>query len=191
MSDDMQETGSGRDGEFELDANVASALGELPLEIAPERELFPEVKRRIQARRAANRRRLLALAAGLALALGAAYFFRPAPPEVRERAVPTTALAALRPESAVRHTAFSEPDRALEQIRTQLRLEIESKQERLPPETRKLVFENLATIDRAIAEIESALAAEPANAELGRTYIAYREREIDLLRQANRVAARL
>ena len=69
--------------------------------------------------------------------------------------------------------------------------EISVEKNRLPAETRALVFENLATIDRAIAEIEKALAAEPANAALGRTYIAYREREIDLLRQANRTAARL
>jgi hypothetical protein len=177
--------------EVGLDADLASALGELPQEIAPERDLFPEVRRRIRAHSAARRRPWLALAAGLALALGAAYLFRPAPRPAEELTAAIPAASAHVPASAVRRTAYSEPDQALAAIRRQLRQEIEAKQDRLPPETRKLVFENLATIDRAIAEIESALAAEPASAELARTYIAYREREIDLLRQANRVAARL
>ena len=95
------------------------------------------------------------------------------------------------PASAVRRGAYSAPDLALEEIRVRLRQEIEAKQDKLPPATRALVFENLATIDRAIAEIERALDVEPGNAELSRTYISYREREIDLLRQANRAAARL
>jgi hypothetical protein len=53
------------------------------------------------------------------------------------------------------------------------------------------VFENLATIDRALTEIEAALAAAPGDGELARTYIEYRQREIAVLRRANAMAARL
>jgi hypothetical protein len=87
--------------------------------------------------------------------------------------------------------AYAEIDRTLSSIRDDLRRSIDAHQERLPPETRALVFENLRTIDRAITEIEAALEGAPAGSELARTYIAYREREIDLLRQANRLVARL
>jgi hypothetical protein len=173
------------------DAKLLAALGDLPLEIEPERDLLPGVRGRIAARRFVRRSRLAGLAAALALVAGGAFL------ATREARLPAPEIAATEappavvPASAVRRTAYSEPDRALEEIRLLLRQEIEAKQDRLPPATRALVFENLATIDRAIAEIEQALDAEPGNPELGRTYIAYREREIDLLRQANRVAARL
>jgi hypothetical protein len=102
----------------------------------------------------------------------------------------TTGLATPAPEGFTA-AAYAETDRALSEIRDELRRAIESRQDRLPPETRALVFENLRTIDRAIGEIESALRGAPADAELVRTYVIYRERQIDLLRQANRMVARL
>ena len=174
-----------------LDPTLAEALRDLAPEIAPPSDLFPAVRRRIERRRTA--RRTLALAAALALCALAGWLLRGAqevtsPPVVVRAPAPA---AGVTPANVVGRTAYSETDRALAEIRRELRAEIEAKKDRLPAETRALVFENLATIDRAIAEIEKALAAEPANAALGRTYIAYREREIDLLRQANRTAARL
>ena len=87
--------------------------------------------------------------------------------------------------------AYAEIDRTLGEIRRDLERSIAARQDKLPPETRALVFENLRTIDRAIAEIEAALGGAPGNAELTRTYIDYRERQINLLRQANQLASRL
>jgi hypothetical protein len=174
-----------------IDPTIAAALRELAPENAPPRDLFPAVRRRIERRRTV--RRTLALAAAFAFCAVAGWLLRGA----LEVASPSIVVRSpgpangVTPANVVGRTAYSEPDRALAEIRLQLRAEIEAKKDRLPAETRALVFENLATIDRAIAEIEQALAAEPANAALGRTYIAYREREIDLLRQANRTAARL
>jgi hypothetical protein len=179
-----------------LDPILAEAIRALPAEIAPERDLFGGVQGRI--RRQAHRRRVtrwtLALAASLALLALAGWLLRSGAEESTPEIVASTPVPpanVITAANVVGHTAYSAPDQALAGIRQQLRAEIEAKQDRLPPATRALVFENLATIDRAIAEIESALAAEPANAALGRTYIQYREREIDLLRQANRVVARL
>jgi hypothetical protein len=87
--------------------------------------------------------------------------------------------------------AYAETDRQLAALGAELRRTIEERQERLPPATRRIVFDNLATIERALAEIEVALAGAPGDVELARTYIEYRQREITVLRRANAMAARL
>ena len=87
--------------------------------------------------------------------------------------------------------AYAETDRQLAALGAELRRTIEARQERLPPATRQIVFDNLATIERALAEIETALAGSPGDVELARTYIEYRQREISVLRRANAMAARL
>ena len=176
------------------DPILAEALADLPREIEPEHDLLPGVRGRIAARRYARVSRLAGLAAALLLVAGGAWLARsgakaPEPAMAHVEAAPPA--PAVVPASAVRRSAYSAPDLALEEIRLRLRQEIEAKQDKLPPATRALVFENLATIDRAIAEIEKALESEPGNSDLGRTYIAYREREIGLLLQANRTVARL
>jgi hypothetical protein len=55
--------------------------------------------------------------------------------------------------------------------------------DRLDPETIAVVEKNLELIDRAIAESEAALTANPANLEM-RTWIsAFMRRKLDLLRR--------
>lgn len=186
-------------------------LHTLPTSIEPEHDLWPEIEARIErgasssnrtasvsnrTASASNRINLapwlgrLALAASLlaALALGWTLATRAgSAPMVVEVPAPTPAPAA----SGVERTAYAATGRELDAIRDELRRSIESRRDQLPPATRKLVFDNLATIEKAIGEIESALAAEPADQELARTYIVYRQRQIDLLRQANRLASRL
>lgn len=178
----------------ELDPTLAAELRALPLEMPPPRDLWPAIASRVrQQRQTRQLRQLFALAAIFALVSIAAWLWRPgrhAPAPVSQQARVESGMPVVA-ASAVWRTAYSESDLALAEIREQLAREIEAQKDRLPPATRELVFENLRTIDRAIAEIEQALAREPANPELGRTYIAYRERQIDLLRQANRTAARL
>jgi hypothetical protein len=108
---------------------------------------------------------------------------RPAEPELTAPVLVATGV--------VGRSAYAETDQALAAIRDDLRRSIEARQDKLPPGTRALVFANLRTIDRAIAEIAAALRQRPADPELARTYIAYRKNQIELLRQANRMAARL
>ncbi len=171
---------------------VLAALRALPRERTPERDLFPEIAARIEPP-AARRTWALAVAAALLLFAGLALLLR------LERSgaggptvVPSETTFALRPaESAIARSAYGETDRALAGIRLELRRTIEARKDELPAETRALVFENLRIIDQAIADIEAALDAAPADADLARTYIAYRERQIDLLRQVNRMAAKL
>lgn len=168
-------------------------LRALPAEVNPERDLWPALERRVNPQVATRRWRAtsLALAASLLAVIGVALLWRapsnplPEPPAPPSRPAPVIAA------SALAGSAFAETDLALTAIRQELRREIDSRQGQLPPETRQLVFDNLETIERAIAEIEAALALRPANPELARTYIAYRQRQIALLRQVNLTAARL
>ncbi|MFN7943324.1 MAG: hypothetical protein U0X73_17160 [Thermoanaerobaculia bacterium] len=172
----------------------------LPEAIEPERDLWPGIARRAHA---APPRRLgawLALAAALVAAVGAGWLWRGAvlPPSssgvesgARRSLAPRLATPVLVATGVVGRSAYAETDQALAAIRDELRRSIEARQDKLPPGTRALVFANLRTIDRAIAEIEAALRQRPADPELARTYIAYRKNQIELLRQANRMAARL
>ena len=189
------------DLESAADRDLAERLRTLPATIEPERDLWPAIAARTVSAGKGTRRgvlqarptrpmRWLALAAGLLAAAGIGWTvgvrLRPAPVVVEvpfERVAPAA--------TGVAATAYAATGRELDAIRDELRRAIESQRAALPPESRPLVFDNLATIDRAIAEIESALAAAPADADLAKTYVVYRQREIDLLRQANRLAARL
>jgi anti-sigma factor RsiW len=190
--------------ELSAHREVAARLRALPRELAPARDLFPEIARRTQSAtgvgplrsaalfpplpRAAVR---LALAASLLAALALGWSLR-AKIEPRTVVVETTApRAAAPPAPSVARTAYAATGREFDAIRDELRRAIDQRRDSLPPETRRLVFESLETIERAIGEIEAALAAAPTDPELARTYISYRQREIDLLRQANRLAARL
>ncbi len=170
---------------------VVAGIQSLPASLEPARDLWPAIEVRLAGstpRRGlfpARGRWPLALAASLLLAVGLLALLRPGD---RER--PEAVLVATGTESSM-PSAYAETDAALSAILLELEERLEARQDGLPPETRRKVFENLATIERAITEIETALAQEPGNAELARTYVRYRLRQIDLLRQANRALARL
>jgi len=168
------------------------ALRDQPRERAPERDLFPAIAARLELGRPRRRTWLLPLAAALLLAAGLVLMLR-LEQSSRGGAVstPPPAVATGPAVSAIARTAYGDTDRALADIRRELRRTIEERKDDLPPETRAVVFENLRVIESAISDIEIALDAAPADGDLARTYIAYRERQIDLLRQVNRMAAKL
>lgn len=179
----------------ELD-DVAARLRDLPAEIPPARDLWPAIAERtlgagrtVGAERARPRRFFtrpaLALAASVALAFAGGWLV------ARSRPVPTPPPTVTPPSVFVAPAAYRETDAALTAVRDELRRAVEAKGAQLPPELARLVAENLATIDRAITEIEAALAAEPGNGELARAWVDYRQREISLLRRVNQAAARL
>ena len=181
---------------------VIAELRGLPREVTPERDLFPAVAARL---RAAGRRPVrvplwaAALAASLALLLGAGLAWRlgrtppaggGAVPGERQAAAPAVASPEPAP-GVLAQTAYAATDRELARIHDELRRAVEARAGALPPATRLLLFENLKVIDRAIQDVEIAIAEQPMNADLARTYISYRRRQIDLLQQANRAASRL
>jgi hypothetical protein len=61
---------------------------------------------------------------------------------------------------------------------------LEGGRDRLDPETILVVEENLAIIDRAIAEARGALASDPSNGYLSRHLMEARRKKLDLLRRA-------
>jgi hypothetical protein len=169
-------------------------LRALPRALEPEADLYPAIALRIAP--APRRFWPLGIAAALILLAGLALILRLESSSRHPEVAPVEQAAFPPPRplpgaSAISRTAYGDTDRALGEIRRELRRTIDERQNELPPETRELVFENLRIIEQAIADIETALDAAPADADLARTYIAYRERQIDLLRQVNRMAAKL
>jgi len=206
----MPEDDAALHDELTAHREIRSQVRALALELAPERDLWPQIAARIEVGdaespapsggfwdRTISLPRWAALAALLAVAVGVGLLvgYERTAPEVAPLAVsspaPLPPAAGVDGRTGPALAAYAETDRALATIREELLRSIEARQAKLPPETRAVVFENLRTIDSAIDEIEAALAAAPADEQLARTYIAYRERQIAVLRQANELAARL
>jgi hypothetical protein len=179
----------------ELLASYRSAIAgvaNLPTSLAPERDLWPTIAGRIRPA-AARRRSRLAIVASLAAAaaLVVAVQWVEMRSTDRDPAGDRPSPVAWPARSPVALSAYAESDRQLAEVRIELRRAIERRAAELPPDALREVEENLETIERAIADIEAALKQLPADPALARTYIAYREHQVDLLRRANRLAARL
>jgi len=170
---------------------LKKAASALPSEVLPDRDLWPEIDRAIRGSQAAspNRRwQVLAAAASLIAAVAVGWLMMRGPQVVVQTAeVPRTdvevALASYETASVetVRRE-YREARAALEQA-------IEEKRSTLPPETLQVIESNLELIDRAIVEIEHALAANPGAEPLDRQLrLAYRQ-QIEVLRWATRLAA--
>ncbi len=80
---------------------------------------------------------------------------------------------------------------SLLEVKRQLRISLDGHRDSLSPETVQMVDRNLAVIERSIEEIRKALRDDPGNRELRNMLMAAHRREINLLRRANEVAARL
>jgi hypothetical protein len=175
-------------------SEIRARIAALPAEIAPPRDLWPAIAARTVAHRAPARRFPVLVAAALGAAAGLVLtILLLRSPRFAPETPGESLLAGGAPPAApaVALAAYAETGRELDAVRDELRRAIDARSEALPPETRELVFESLATIERAIADIEAALARQPADPALARAYVDYRAREIALLRQANRLAARL
>jgi hypothetical protein len=72
---------------------------------------------------------------------------------------------------------------------TDLQRALEQGRSRLDPKTVTIIERNLETIDRAIAEARQALAADPASVYLNDYLARTMRKKLDLLRQANAIAA--
>jgi anti-sigma factor RsiW len=175
-------------------------LAALPRGIAPGRDLLPEIHARIDAAgivplrpdaarpwsprtRAplgqrtlfAARRELVAAAAALVLASSA-----------------LTALllgrtgddATLAPPTALAPAAVSGMEARFVSATRELERVLDIQREGLSPETVRILDENLAIIDAALAEARAALDADPGNAALSEILMATYEKKLDLLRRA-------
>ena len=161
---------------------------ELPRSMAPAGDLWPAIHARLTPRRTAGQGRgrgrialpawWLAAAAVLLVALGsgvtALVLRRGAPPS----AVPPSRLSAFSPD---RLTAF---ETQYSSASADLSAALEKARARLAPETVATIERNLATIDSALAESRRALARDPANAALEQLVVAAWRQKLDFLRRA-------
>ncbi len=168
--------------------DLVAELGTLPLALAPERDLLPQINEQIDAgatadaewrimhaeRPPASRRARALLAAGVVLVAASAAWWG-----LRNDAAPTSAVP---PGTA----ALQQVEQEYQATATELESLFDASSAALRPETRRIVAENLAVIDQALAEARAALRDDPGNPVLERILLANHEKKLDLLRGAAR-----
>lgn len=174
---------------------LEAALAQLPRSIQPERNLWPAIAQRLPPRASApaaprHDRWALALAAAalLAIGMGLGYMLRGAPArpllvgaggDPASHAAPTAVGLA-----TTDHAAGLRGIEALAAYRAataELRSDLALRGAYLEPQTRTLVQRELAVIESAIAEIERAFAASPADPHLERMLLTRYRQQVDLL----------
>lgn len=181
----------------------------LPREIAPTRDLWPEIRARIDAaspsvpaetsviavdfqapaRRPAVRRWGGMMAASVALVVLSsgvtAYFLRQ---PGTSAAVPITAVQAKAPaEGPVGLAAFQPGQVEYQSAVEALSAELDARRGQLAPETIATIEGNLRIIDLAIAEARAALAADPSNPEIPHLLSGVYRKKVELLQDAVRL----
>ncbi len=144
-----------------LDALTA----ELPRAIEPGRDLWAGIDARIALRRPTSRLRNVAIAAGIAAVTAAALF----------------GLMRNDAAQATQPWAYQQLDTTYQPLRRASLARFRTSADRLDPQLRHTVEENLAIIDRALIEIRVALASRPSNADLGRMLRRTYEQELAIV----------
>jgi hypothetical protein len=165
MSDRGPRNGSAKPGS----ARVTS-LRDLPLEITPARDLWPQLEQRLTTERRSRAAwrtlplpgaRYFGAAAALVVAVAVGILIgRGLVPGVRDGQVAAQANA-----TRMLPTNFIHDPRYLRE-REQLLQSLNARLAALPPQSRQKVLASLATIHKSMADIQAALGREPGNALL-------------------------
>lgn len=185
-----------RGGEEERLMEEASRL---PVDIPPERDLWPEIAARLGTREepaSAGRRWRLVGAVAAAAALVAVSSLVTL--WVTDKHEPVTISRIHPPKGMTRpatNNATFGPDYVLgpkyEKARQQLSRELDEQLKTLSPETREIVEKNLSQIRQAMSEINDALAQDPGNVLLQQLLMAAYQDEMTVLMEVNRMAQSL
>ncbi len=168
---------------------TADAAG-LPQEIAPDRDLFPAIRQRIERdaspESATVGTRWIGWAAAVlvvGLVGGAGLWFgsRPDVHLATGSQARTAAQAAANPIDAAVHDYIEAGELLLSAIR--------ERRERLSPETLTVLDKNLAIIDAAIEEVRAALESEPAGSVSSDVLRAMHEQRVQLLLRFNQITS--
>jgi hypothetical protein len=163
-----------------------SEARKLPRSIDPGRDLWPEIDARIaqpQAPRVVPATSrvwpfLAGIAATVVVALAVTQLPRSAPPaRVAQSAAPVAGDPA--PVVLVERPATWVPE--ISRARNRLSDGFTTGLQSLPPETRRVVEENLAQIHESLAQIHQALAADPGNVSLHRMLASTYQQELSLI----------
>ncbi len=176
-----------------LPARVAA----LPREIAPERDLWPGIERRIAGEPVVRFRDkrwgrplvspLWAVAAALLVAVvGGVLWTKLSNAPMPSSPVATGSIEATAvPVPASYETGAAEFTRATADLLSAL----DARKDSLTPGTRAVVEKNIAVIDNALREIETALAKDPENRDLLRLLRGMRKRKIETLQLVVKLSA--
>jgi len=170
----------------ETDPSLAKAA-ELPKEIAPPRDLWPAIAARLTSTPQRTGLRALgwpgALAAGFLVASVSALLtwglMREPEPAVDASlaAGEATTVAAITPVQYGPNSALGATELA---TRNQLLAQFRQRLDELSPQTRQAVVNNLAIIQRAVNEIDAALAQDPASGLLNELLLGAYKQELQL-----------
>lgn len=165
------------------------AVAELPREVAPSRELFPAIRAALERSRPAPRVVWAAIAAGILLAALVLWIGLQHP----GGASPGGGFAGGAGTTPRIDDATGEQLEAAEAhfvaASRELLEALERRNAELSPATRAVLDENLAIVDRAIAEVRGAIGTDPANLENGRTLRALYRQKLHFLWTASRVSS--
>jgi hypothetical protein len=187
-----------REAEQALRQVLAHAAA-LPRSLAPSRDLWPGVERRIAHGLGwswllgPGQPLALAAAAVVAIGVGAVLWRQQAPAAVRTAEIP---VAGGRFEPVSAGPAVADPDlaraeRDYEAAANALLDALQTRKAQLPAEELARVEGNLQVIDRALGEVRQALAKDPENVELNRMLVRTHRKKVDVLRQVVRLSTAL
>ncbi len=167
---------------IETEDKLMSAAAQLSTEIAPERDLWPDVEAAIAApQRRSGWTPYLAQAAAIVLLIGASsgvtYMMTKGGGSVSP-VVPTMTLDS----EFVSFGSDYELSQGFQDARSDLAARLDLELDRLSPDARTEVEQNLAVIRSAIIEINSALEQEPDNALLQNLLIKTYREELGMMR---------
>lgn len=184
----------------DIDRQLQERLEALPRSIEPQRDLWPAIQARIETgkiergkvvtgpfesgrprRPWLHRHGLLAAAASLLVVVSSATTAWWLSTDSTPSAVSAAATA------PAGWSEFIDAERAYQTVTDDLLLTLETRRERLAPETVRVVEENLRLIDQAIREARAALERDPANAGLATKVTDIYRRRVDFLKQINRL----
>jgi anti-sigma-K factor RskA len=166
----------------------------LPREIAPSRDLWPDVAERLRGAAGARlvsassrprsfRPMTFAAAAAVALiAISAARWMRdrgPATPDVAPRVQAVAATTA--------PVELLDSERDYARATGELMAAIDRQKGTLSPETRAVLDANLKTIDDALAQVRTALRKDPGNAQLTHLLTSTHQKKVDALQRVVRL----
>jgi hypothetical protein len=177
---------------------ISAQAAQLP-RLTPSRDLWAGIEARIAAPSIANGAEpqrvpgarswyrgqafRLALAASLLVAVSSAVTWKLARAD-REPAALATLPSASPEESALHLASFTESVTSMEREISALQTIVRERRAELDPQTVSVLEENLAVIDRAIAESRAALASDPASQFLAAQFARAYSSKLTLLRDA-------
>ncbi len=180
-----------------LDA-VDERLATLATSELPERDLWAGIKAGIvePEETGINGWGLASLAATIMLGIAAGFWLLPGADQAGQSDAPLAATPSVdtaEPTSVFEFSApaavlTSYPGEAYGVARSEGLADLEDQLDSLPPAQRTIVTENLATIQKALAEIDAALAEDPDSKALKELLLKTYQQELETVNKVNRIA---